>query len=124
LEDDEPYRPNIPASILQVLHDLHGQASEDALKKRFFFANREKEAAMPTTQILELMEALGVVYRPGGASSAQYMAINKNQLENQRTIIKQWLQNQAPNLIRDIQDIFPERAKELEKADLSTAQTY
>lgn len=122
--DDEPYRPTIPNTLLQVLRDLHTQESEDTLKKRFFFANREKEAAMPTTQILELLEALGVVYRPGGPNNAQYMAVNKNQLENQRTIIKQWLQDQATSLIRDIQDIFPERAKELDKADLSTANTY
>ncbi|TRZ47831.1 hypothetical protein D4S03_10995 [bacterium] len=121
---EEPYKPMIPITLLQVLRELHSQASEDSLKKRFFFANREQDAAMPTMQILELMEAIGLIYRPGGPNSALYMAVNKNQLESQCTIIKQWLQNQAPSLIRDIQDIFPARATELEKADLSTANAY
>lgn len=124
LSEDEPYRPTIPNALFQFLHELHSQASEDALKKRFFYANREKEAALPINQIIELFESLGLVYRPAGVNSAQFMAINKEQVENQLTVIKQWLQNQCPSLLREIQDIFPERAKELEKADLATANTY
>lgn len=122
--EEEPYRPLTPNAVLQVLRELHTQVSEDILKKRFFFANREKEAAMPTTQILDFLEALGLVYHPGGANSAQYMAINKTQVANQRTLTKQWLQNQAPTLIREIQDIFPSRATELEKSYLSMAANH
>lgn len=122
--EDEPYRPTIPPALLQVLHELHTPASEDALAKRFFFANREKEVAgKQTTPILELLESLGMVYRPGGVNSAQFMAVNKNYLETQRTVIRQWLEKQAPTLIREIQDIFPTQAKALEKNFLTTANT-
>ncbi len=118
--EDEPYRPSIPNALLQVLRELHTQASEDTLVKHFFFANREKDAAKPTSQILDFLEALGMVYHPG---MAQFMAVNKHHLENQRTIIKQWLQKEAKVLIHDIQDIFPERAKQLEKSYLQIAFT-
>ena len=122
--EDEPYRPIIPPALMQVLHELHTPVSEDALAKRFFFANREKEVAgRQTTSILELLETLGMIYRPGGTNSPQYMAANKNSLENQRTVIKQWLEKQAPTLIREIQEIFPSQAKALEKNFLATANT-
>jgi len=122
--EEEPYRPIIPPALMQVLHELHTPVSEDALAKRFFFANREKEVAgRQTTSILELLESLSMVYRPGGTNSPQYMAVNKNYLETQRTVIKQWLEKQAPTLIREIQDIFPTQAKALEKNFLATANT-
>ena len=122
LEEDEPYRPAVPAALLRVLHELHDQASEDNLAKRFFFANRETEVpGKQTTQVLELLEALGVVFRP---VAAQYMAVNKNYFDGQRTKIKQWLQNEAPTLIKEIQDIFPARTIELEKNYLPMAKNY
>jgi len=122
--EEEPYRPSIPAALLQVLHELHVPASEDALTKHFFFANREKDVTgRQTTPILELLESLGMVFRPGGNNSPQYMAVNKNNLDSQRTTIRQWIENQAPALIREIQDIFPTQAKALEKNFLATANT-
>lgn len=120
LEEDEPYRPVVPPELIRVLCELHNQLSEDNLAKRFFFANREKEiAGKQTTQVLELLEALGLVFRPG---VAQYMAVNKNHIDNRRALIKQWLQNEAPTLIRDLKDIFPDQAKALEKSFLPMAK--
>jgi hypothetical protein len=119
--EDESYRPIICKALLQVLRKLHTQASEDNLAKHFFFANHASEVAgKQTTQILELLEVLGLIYRP---APSQYMSITKQRLENQRVTIKTWLQNEAKSLIHDFQDVFPERAKQLEKGFLQMAFT-
>jgi len=120
LEECEPYRPTVPAALFRVLLELHTQASEDNLVRRFFFANRENEVpGKQTTQVLEFLEALGVVFRPG---AAQYMAVNKNHFDTQRALIKQWLQSEAPTLISEIRDIFPARTNELEVNNLRMAK--
>ncbi len=122
LGEDEPYRPAVPATLLRVLHELHVQASEDNLVRRFFFANRDTEVSgKQTTQVLELLEALGVVFHPG---AAQYMAVNRNHFDTQRALIKQWLQSEAPTLISEIRDIFPARTNELEVNNLRMAKIY
>ncbi len=118
----EPYAPQIPAVFGALLFELKSQAGLDTLARRFFFAVPEKKAkaARQLEQILELLQALGLVT----VHKSAYRAVDTQTLKDYREATAAWLHSECQRLLADLEDTFtPETVKRLQKLSQSFAPT-
>lgn len=111
--ETEPYQPSLPPALVRLLQEMKTQIGEDNLAKRFFFAARDRDVrGKQISQLIDFLQGLGVVVSP---AQGQFKAVNKAILDEQRTRVANWLNTTADNLIKEIGEIFPRQAEELEK---------
>jgi hypothetical protein len=119
--ETDPFKPSISSTLVRILQEVKAQIGEDSLAKRFFFATRDNEVrGSQIAQVIEFLTGIGVVYSP---STSQSKAINNNTLNERRTVIENWLNNTATELIKRIQNVFPKQAEALEKGYKKAAIT-